>query len=796
VRPTGYKWLAPSPRLVPNLSIVILSYNTRKYTEWAVASIRKNTSVPFEIVLVDNGSIDGTVEWADADNVRCIANPTNVGFAPAVNQGIRASHGDQVILLNNDVLVTPRWAERMLAHLERDPNVGMVGPSTNFAASAQCIPAEYQRIEDLLAFSERLARKHREEAVEVQKLIGFCMLIPRRVIEEVGLLDEQFGLGSFEDDDYCLRVRQAGYKLLWAKDSYVHHFGHQTYKANQMDWQALIEQNKRLFEAKWSIRRYFEMPGPSPSIDASTDGVGASGMRDAERAAPPPEREDPIRRAAAVRQGLEAGAGQAAAGDEAGAITQYEAVLALEPGQPEATHNRAMLCYRRGEHEEAKASLQAIVASEPAFFEAWRSLGLIGLQEQDFAGALEAFRGCIRANLDCQEAYQGARLAAERLGRPLQDGETDLVFYTGGLPFDGGTPAERGLGGSESAVAFLAREMARLGYRVRVFCNCERPGEYDGVRYGDLVDFHLFRAFSPMKVLISSRSPKPFQLPLQTLVRILWIHDTPNVEFMRDVELADLGLTKVFALSAWQRDDYARRYRLGPEAFFLTRNGVDLETWGASGGDAAGRRRGKLIYASRPNRGLEILLDCFPRIRASAPEAELHVFSYEDARLEAELAPLRAKLEQPGVVWRGGLPQPALAREMREAWLLTYPSTFPETSCMTAIQAQAAGLPVVVSGGAALPETVAHEVSGLVIPGDPRSAEFQSRFVEATVGLIRDEAAWRRLSAGAAARARECYAWPLIAQEWAAELERLFAESVAGAEAAREDESVAVAGGR
>ena len=101
----------------------------------------------------------------------------------------------------------------------------------------------------------------------------------------------------------------------------------------------------------------------------------------------------------------------------------------------------------------------------------------------------------------------------------------DVVIYTEGLPFDGRTPFERSVGGSESAVVFMARELARRGHRVRVFCNCELPGLYDGVEYADLTEFSEFVETGSCDVFVCCRHLRGLAAPVRSKVNVLWAHD-------------------------------------------------------------------------------------------------------------------------------------------------------------------------------------------------------------------------------------------------------------------------------
>jgi hypothetical protein len=132
--------------------------------------------------------------------------------------------------------------------------IGLVGSSTNYASSIQQIEAGYNGLDEYLMFAKRIARDHAGEGEEVDRLVGVCLAARRRLFEEVGLFDERFGMGNYEDDDLCVRVRQRGYKLLWAKDVFIHHVGSQTFAAVQADYQALLARNREILRQKWDLR--------------------------------------------------------------------------------------------------------------------------------------------------------------------------------------------------------------------------------------------------------------------------------------------------------------------------------------------------------------------------------------------------------------------------------------------------------------------------------------------------------------------------------------------------------------
>lgn len=259
----GIDWFTPTP-MDPVVSIVIPVWNNVAFTSTCIKSIAAYTGVPHEVIVVDNGSTDGTPQFLSTQpHIRVIRNEKNLGFAAASNQGMRIAQGRHILLLNNDVVVTPHWLDGMLYHIEDNPSAGIVGPRTNFAAGAQQLPSVgYKSIADLEQFATGFRIAHLHERTVVPRIIGLCMLIRGECFKQIGLLDEQFGMGNFEDDDYCVRARLAGFECVIAGDVFVHHFGSQTFKIVGVDFKELLETNRRKFMNKWKG----VVPGaPSPA---------------------------------------------------------------------------------------------------------------------------------------------------------------------------------------------------------------------------------------------------------------------------------------------------------------------------------------------------------------------------------------------------------------------------------------------------------------------------------------------------------------------------------------------------
>ena len=380
-----------------------------------------------------------------------------------------------------------------------------------------------------------------------------------------------------------------------------------------------------------------------------------------------------------------------------------------------------------------------------------------------------------------------------------------IVIYTEGLSFDGATPFEGSLGGSESAVVFMARELARRGHGVRVFCPCQRPGEYEtgsnavipsearnpavdlAVSYRDLADFPQFVEEGACDVFICCRHLRGLTAPVQSKVNVLWNHDIVTKEAAQYVMSLMYKVDRLLVLSEFHRQQFMRHLDVPEDRYLVTRNGVDLALVDEA---IAGVERdlNRVIYTSRPERGLEALLEMWPSIKARRPELKLAVAHYANPGADRQMADYLDALRQtaealPDVELLGALSKRDLYRELAGSALVVYPCAFPEVSCISALEAAACGTPMVTSRYCALKESVAEGETGVLVPGDPRSGEYVESFASALAELLADGERYQAMSTAARERVEGRYQWSAIAEEWEGEFARL----VAGAPESAED---------
>ncbi|HDZ9219483.1 TPA: glycosyltransferase [Vibrio cholerae] len=240
------------------VSIVVLTFNNLKLTKDCLESIERNTTyVNFEVIIVDNASTDGSIDYLEnfcsrRDNYLFISNEKNLGFAKGNNVGLEKATGDILVVLNNDTYVGPYWLEGLVGALEKNPELGIVGPVTNNIGNEAKINISYGNWVQLNNSAITYIVENRNKLYPVECLAFFCVAIPRSVYESVGPISEDYGLGFFEDDDYCKAVEKAGFKIAVVEDSFVHHHLSASFnKLKSSRKQELMNTNKAIFEKKW-----------------------------------------------------------------------------------------------------------------------------------------------------------------------------------------------------------------------------------------------------------------------------------------------------------------------------------------------------------------------------------------------------------------------------------------------------------------------------------------------------------------------------------------------------------------
>ena len=342
-------------------------------------------------------------------------------------------------------------------------------------------------------------------------------------------------------------------------------------------------------------------------------------------------------------------------------------------------------------------------------------------------------------------------------------------------PFAGDELEKRGCGGAETAVINMARELAKnYNFNVHVFCKCPAPGRYDDVIYHDIeTGLNALKDLNS-DLLISSRNTQiltqiDFKKDYNAKQVALWTHDIPDDPVYESLEECYPSLDKVFVLTEFHKEELIKKFPfVKEEKIFIAPNGIDMRRY--KDRENIEKVPGRLIYSSTPFRGLDILAEVFPRIKARVPHANLKVFSsmkvYGEGYDDNQYVSLYNMLnDTPGIDYVGTVKQDKLAEEFAKAEVLAYPNTFPETFCITATESMAGGTPIVTSNFAALKEIVTDD-TGVKLEGNPHSTEYKDAFVDAVVELLTNKDKWKTLSDACLTKD---YSWTKIADKWVTE---------------------------
>lgn len=350
-----------------------------------------------------------------------------------------------------------------------------------------------------------------------------------------------------------------------------------------------------------------------------------------------------------------------------------------------------------------------------------------------------------------------------------------IVFFPSGcLPFHAKTLEERPLGGMETAVIRLAEALQKLDHRVLIISGIDNPP----LSHPLYLPMRAVNDVGPADVLIAVREWKPLLVNMEARQRFIWTgdsYDQPQTVGIGDTRLIET-IDRLLPVSNWHGARLCEESGFPREKVWVLRNGIHLPFFAGE----EPRHRKRLIYSSTPYRGLALLPSIFVELKKKHPELELHVFSgykvyegkdgYADSAVKnyEELIGRLSKL--PGCVIHGNVKQEELAREFMRSTVLAYPNTFEETSCITAMEAQAAGCAIVTTAMAALPETVGN--AGVLIRRAPGTIEYQQDFVSAVDRILSDDAYFNQLSSIGREQAKR-FDWNFVAREFSAFLSQL-----------------------
>lgn len=221
----------------PDVSVIVPNFNGAAVLGDCLASLARQSCAAFEVIIVDNGSHDGSADSAEriVPGTRVIRNPRNEGYCAAANQGIRASSAEFVVILNNDTVADPCWLERLVSAVRRDERIGACS-SKQFSAACNGVIDSTGMAVFKGGYARNRGRGERDSGqydreTEVFGVAGAAALYRRRMLDRIGLFDEDF-FAYQEEFDLCWRARLAGWKCVYAADAVVAHVGGMTAARN------------------------------------------------------------------------------------------------------------------------------------------------------------------------------------------------------------------------------------------------------------------------------------------------------------------------------------------------------------------------------------------------------------------------------------------------------------------------------------------------------------------------------------------------------------------------------------
>ncbi len=365
------------------------------------------------------------------------------------------------------------------------------------------------------------------------------------------------------------------------------------------------------------------------------------------------------------------------------------------------------------------------------------------------------------------------------------DRKRDIVFFVGHSyeKWNPETVKEKGNGGSEIALIEMSTRLVSMGHSVRVYGDCYGlEGTFDGVQYTDYSNF----ANVECDIMISSRRPHIFDehLGLKSKVNLCWVHDIhcgDELNYARS-----LKIDRFLTLSNWHKGFFLENYKyLHEDKVHVTKNGINFDRFNDKEFSEIKKNKNKAIYSSSPDRGLLSLLNVWGNVVDEVPDAELHVFyGFENWEMSAKLVNDQSQISYIGhlknllnntknVFYHGRVSQEILASHFMSASHWLYGTWFSETSCISAMEAQAAGLQIITSPVAALNETVGNR--GTMIHGDWNSHEYNEKYKKAIIENLRnpisDDKRMNLIN-----HARSNFSWNDVAISWDKELNSLVDE--------------------
>jgi len=248
-------------------SFILVCFDNCELTKQALESLLESLDLNHrefgvEVIIINNNSKDETIEviqkikddYKGIIEIILVNMEENMGYSIGVNVGISYTTGKIITVLNNDLIFPKNWFNGLAAALEKDSSLGVSVPYLSYASGVQNIEVKLDSLQKIQDFSDKYTSDHKGSISYINRAIGACLTIKREVLNLIGGCDFWFGLGMYDDDDWCMRFRLSGYKMAVIGDSFVYHIGNATVSKNSEIVTAAILSNSKKFMKKWNLK--------------------------------------------------------------------------------------------------------------------------------------------------------------------------------------------------------------------------------------------------------------------------------------------------------------------------------------------------------------------------------------------------------------------------------------------------------------------------------------------------------------------------------------------------------------
>jgi GT2 family glycosyltransferase len=248
-------------------SFIMVCYNNCDLTRQALESLLESFDLNYknlgvEVIIINNNSNDETFEviqsikadYKGIIEIVLVNMEENMGYSIGLNVGLSKATGKIITVLNNDLIFSNGWFKGLTEALDRDSSLGVAVPYLSYASGVQNVGVLLDSPQKIQAFASKFTNEHKGSIINLNRAIGACLTMKREVIDLIGGCDFWFGLGMYDDDDWCSRIRVSGYKIAVIGDSFVYHIGNATLSKNSENVTAAILSNCKKFMRKWNLK--------------------------------------------------------------------------------------------------------------------------------------------------------------------------------------------------------------------------------------------------------------------------------------------------------------------------------------------------------------------------------------------------------------------------------------------------------------------------------------------------------------------------------------------------------------